>query len=866
MGVVGPDPPAPPVASRVVATEATARRLHRRGIEATSDGRPAAGARHLRTGLAQLGWHEHDGFVPQPGSTRDAVVARLLISLAYAESELGRTDYGFDLLTAAEPLVDPDDNGVLLSQRALMLYRTGRYTDAMRFFDEAIPWLGAERHVAVLCSTLLNRASVHLHAGRVSAARADLRRCEQLARRHRLGMLAAKAIHNRGYCELLAGHLPASLEAFAAAESLYREHAPGYLPVLHAARARALLTAGLPTEAGRTLDDVITASRRQRLTQEQAEAELLRAQAALRAGDHAVASAWARRAERRFRRRSNAAWAELAALARLRSDLPRARRLSALAARARTVAVGLRAVQLLPDAEMADLVGVRALVAAGRADLAAALVATIPRTPPPTPIELHLMRRLARAELAWARGDRTRTATEIRVGLSTLQQHRSRLGSVDLQASIATLGRELATMGLDRAFDRGSAMGIFSWSERSRAQAFQIPPVHPPADPQAAEAIAELRQLRHGLRTAERGHPDTVLARARCAELERLIRERTWRVGGPRQSQRAARPADVLAELAATDRTLVSFLARAGRLEALLVDSGRVRLLPLGEHAAAREATARLLADLDVLAAGGLPGPIEDVIHASLRRNLRTVAEHVIRPMEALLGDRDLVLVPTMELSSIPWGLLPAMRGRPVTVAASASAWLAAQRSARSTAERAPAGRPFLVAGPGLRFAEAEIDEVARAHPGSRTLAGPDATVASTLGGLDGASIAHLAAHGHHERENVLFSCLDLVDGPLMAYDIEQLKATPRQVSLSACDVGRAVVRPGDEILGFTAALLYAGTESVVSSVATVSHPGAVAVMTRYHRALAAGVAPSRALADASYADPIAPFVCFGAG
>ena len=79
-------------------------------------------------------------------------------------------------------------------------------------------------------------------------------------------------------------------------------------------------------------------------------------------------------------------------------------------------------------------------------------------------------------------------------------------------------------------------------------------------------------------------------------------------------------------------------------------------------------------------------------------------------------------------------------------------------------------------------------------------------------------------------------------------------------------DVGRAVVRPGDEILGFTAALLYAGAENVVSSVAQVSHPAAVAVMTRYHHEIAAGVAPARALAAASGADPLAPFVCFGAG
>jgi CHAT domain-containing protein len=138
--------------------------------------------------------------------------------------------------------------------------------------------------------------------------------------------------------------------------------------------------------------------------------------------------------------------------------------------------------------------------------------------------------------------------------------------------------------------------------------------------------------------------------------------------------------------------------------------------------------------------------------------------------------------------------------------------------------------------------------------------------VAATLRGLDGAPVAHLAAHGHHEAENVLFSRLDLADGPLMAYDIQLLATPPRQVTLSACDVGRTEIRAGGEILGFTAALLYAGTRSVVSSVARVSHEAAAAVMTSYHHAVAAGEEPARALATASLAGPLAPFVCYGAG
>jgi CHAT domain-containing protein len=138
--------------------------------------------------------------------------------------------------------------------------------------------------------------------------------------------------------------------------------------------------------------------------------------------------------------------------------------------------------------------------------------------------------------------------------------------------------------------------------------------------------------------------------------------------------------------------------------------------------------------------------------------------------------------------------------------------------------------------------------------------------VTATLRALDGAALVHLAAHGHHDRENVLFSRLDLADGPLMAYDIQQLAAAPRHVVLSACDVGRTVVRPGEEILGFTAALLYVGTATVISSVTRVADDDAVSMMTGYHRALKSGARPAEALASVALAEPLSPFVCFGSG
>jgi CHAT domain-containing protein len=146
-------------------------------------------------------------------------------------------------------------------------------------------------------------------------------------------------------------------------------------------------------------------------------------------------------------------------------------------------------------------------------------------------------------------------------------------------------------------------------------------------------------------------------------------------------------------------------------------------------------------------------------------------------------------------------------------------------------------------------------------------LTGHQATVPATLAAADGAALVHLAAHGHHQPDNPLFSSLDLAGGPLMGYDMQQIRQPPPHVILSACDVGRSASRHGDEILGMAAAILHSGATTVIASVARLADRAAPDIMDRYHRALVGGSAPARALADAGTGDDtVMPFVCFGSG
>ena len=862
-GLLGAQPAGPPGRA-----ENRARDAHQRGLQAGAVGHPAAGARHLRAGLRELGWAEQADLAdpPRVAEAHRALAARLLMSLAHLEAEQGRTEYGLRLLDRAQGLAADRDAGILLSQRGLLLLRTGRGGDALRMLDQAVPLLEGHAEAAVLARVLLNRGVLHLTTGHVRRASADLRWCQRIAADSGLDLIAAKAMHNQGYCDLLAGDIPAALHLFNAAAGVYRQSAPGCLPVLAMDRARALLAAGLAVDAASELDTAISSFRRQRLDQDQAEAELARSQAALAAGDHAVARRGAASAGRHFRRRGNDAWAAVAELTRLRARSASRGRLRDAAAEADRLARQLRGCGLSNDADVAELIAARALLAAGHGGEAEQRILAVRRRGLGVSLDVSLLRRLARAELADTRGQTGAALAELRAGLAAVHARRGRLGCLDLQTGAAALGAELAAAGLRLALDRGSPPLVFAWLERSRAQAFRVRPVRPPADRKAAAVLAELRQLSQLIRNAElngRRDPATI---ARRAELQRGIREHSWQAGGFGETAAQASLGEVTAALSESQQSLVAVLARDGRMLAVALGKGSVRLIELGDFDAAAEAARRLSADLDTLAGRRLPGRLEVVIRESIRRQADVLTAEVLAPLRAWIGEDGVVLIPAGALASIPWSLLPDLRGRPVTICPSASSWLAAWRAAQAAAATPQKAAPVLVAGPHLRHSATEIVEIAKVYPGCRPLLAGRATVDATLRALDGAPIAHLAVHGHHDRENVLFSRLDLADGPLMAYDIQRLAAAPRQVILSACDVGRTVVRPGEEILGFTAALLYAGTATVISSVTRVPDDAAVGVMTAYHRALAAGARPAEALAGAALAEPFSPFVCFGAG
>ncbi|WP_433241613.1 CHAT domain-containing protein [Streptosporangium sp. CA-135522] len=299
------------------------------------------------------------------------------------------------------------------------------------------------------------------------------------------------------------------------------------------------------------------------------------------------------------------------------------------------------------------------------------------------------------------------------------------------------------------------------------------------------------------------------------------------------------------------DTALVEFVRHADELIAVAVTPDRVALRRLGPFSAVAEATVRLRYGLrrTHLLDGQAPGLAEEA--ALLERLL-------LGPLRGHLGERPLVIVPTGTLHTLPWPILPSNADRPVTVAVGAAAWLAGRRR-----RPVPGGRVVAVAGPGLRCAETEADMIGGCHPVTERVA---ARRPEVLAALEGAEVAHLAAHGMFSPRSPLLSSIALDDGPLMAYDLLRLRTPPRLTVLSACEAGMAHA-PADGVpLGLAGTFLSLGSQCVVASLVPVRDEETLTLMTVFHELLAAGHPPARALCTASGKTGVAGFVCFGYG
>jgi len=770
--------------------------------------------------------------------------ADALAALGVALVHAGRTRQGLEALERGVAVSSGHTRARVLFRRAYASWVLGRHREALEDVRRAIPVLRQVDDVIWTARALTLRATVHLALGAVDRADADFTAAE--ARWDTTGQEHDKAdvVESRGLAAFRSGDIPVALRLLDEAEERYAKlGTPSFM--LYIRRCEVLMAAGLAPEALAEADtaiEVLDGIRGQ--STRKAELLLVAARAARLAGDPHTAIARAAVAVRLFAAQRRTWWETHARLVLIEARVAAGRGSGRLVADAAAVAERLASFGA-PAAPEASLLAGRIALALGWTADAERHLAVAARSRHGGPPLARMTGWAAQALRARSAGSGRGVLEACRRGLDVLDDHRMTLGASELRARATAQGAELAALAQQASLDSGGPRRLLMWSERWRATVLSAPPTRPPADPALVGDLTAFREIAARAELARMdGRPIPALEREQ-RRLEREIRSRTLHMRGdaPGAEDRFD-PGRLLERLG--EVRLVELAVLDGRVQVLLCADGRVRRFEAGLLLDAEIEAEHVQAGLRRLAHPGAEGRLP-VVEAMGRR----LEELLLGPAVAHLGSGPVVVVPPGRLHRVPWALLPCLRERVLSVSPSASSWLRARET-----EPPPGGRHVLVRGPGLATGGAEVPELADRYGRPTLLEHDDARVPRVLEELDGATLAHIAAHGTFRADSPLFSSLRMADGPLIVHDFERLDRSPYRIILSSCDTARLASVGADELLGLVTALLPLGTAGVVASSAPVNDAAVVELMLALHKGLSAGLSLAEALRDARAALP----------
>jgi len=767
--------------------------------------------------------------------------ADVLSSLGTALVHAGRTAPGLAAFDRAIQLSVGVPLGRVLHRRGIVLWNLGRYPAALDDFRRAISMLQPAGDLVWTARALNGRGLVYLAIGSLGRADADFAAAGRLYAETSQELEVADTVLNRAGTAFRSGDLPAALSLLDEAASRCRAlNVPA--PYLSHDRCDVLLAAGLASDALAEADAAIRDLERARgSSPNKAELLLVAATCALAAGQPQAGLDRAQAACRLFRTQQNAWGQAHAGLALAQAQYaagPASGRLLQAAGRAagRLEALGSG------QATQAHLLAGRVALDLGRRRQADRHLNAAAQSRRRGPAIARASGWLGEALRAQASGEPHRLLAACRNGLKILDEHRFTLGASELRAQATAHGAELAALAQRHVAHGHRPRALLSWTERWRATALAVPAVRPSADAELNTGLAALRGVTRRLEEARReGKPTSALEREQL-RLEGAVRARSLQARGGPGSGRADVDIAALLDRLGNGR-LVEIAEVDGVLQVLVCGAGRVRQFTAGRAEDAVRAAEFARFGLRRLARGR-PGDDPDSALAILKAAGPDLQDAVLGPAAGYLGEEPVVVVPPGRLHTIPWALLPALGDRAFSVAPSAGAWMRAHAAP-------PPGRRHvtLARGPGLVTDGAEVPLVAEMYDDVTVLSGAEATAGRVLSALDGAWLAHIAAHGRFRADSPLFSSLRMHDGPLTVYDFEQLRRAPYRLVLSSCDAGILAPAGADELLGLVSSLLPLGTAGIIASVVPLNDHAVVPLMVSVHRCLRAG----QSLAEAMY-------------
>jgi len=142
-----------------------------------------------------------------------------------------------------------------------------------------------------------------------------------------------------------------------------------------------------------------------------------------------------------------------------------------------------------------------------------------------------------------------------------------------------------------------------------------------------------------------------------------------------------------------------------------------------------------------------------------------------------------------------------------------------------------------------LKYAQREAEELGRLYADATILTGKRANKAEVVRIAPAFRYVHLATHGQFSssaplKSGVLLSGPSPEEGRLTVGEMYSLRLNADLVTLSACETGLGQVNSGDDVVGLTQGLLYAGARSIVASLWAVDDEATLHLMVEFYRNL----------------------------
>lgn len=307
------------------------------------------------------------------------------------------------------------------------------------------------------------------------------------------------------------------------------------------------------------------------------------------------------------------------------------------------------------------------------------------------------------------------------------------------------------------------------------------------------------------------------------------------------------------------EETLVEFYYHGDTLFAFLVTQGMVKGVKLVGRGLNNDVIAfrkNMLDTLDQTRSITIkdvnPDRVADKSTAfrSLRDSGRSLYEKIFKPLEPMITTKNITIVPHGALHYVPFNALITDKGYlldtyaiRILPSASVLQFLQTKRGGQ-TGELIAFGNPDLNDSKhDLSFAQLEALAITKGNPRAKVLLRKQASKTAVKKFSDQFRYVHFACHGIFNPDKPLESGLMLSkdehnDGMLTVSELYDMRLNADLVTLSACETALGKVSNGDDVVGFTRGFLYAGTNSVVSSLWKVSDEATSILMQELYKNL----------------------------